>query len=966
MNLTRKLLCVLLFDFLASTLVQAQRFYPDDPLMEEPPPMETPGPETRALSELLEYFQNTFGLLGETHPEFGVIPAVGVNTLGEVLDGPWYTNRHARRRMSRAELIRGPGDADPPSTQGPWQVLTVKKYGVRPGMLVADANKHLYLLQFDPPNYLELNTGAEMVGSRIFHALGYWVPEDYIVYFLRDQLAVAASGEDVTSLGAARDLRASDIDWFLKDVARDPKRGYRAVATRIPASQLVGPFQMFGARSDDPNDIYAHEHRRELRGLAVFCAWLNHNFFRSAANTMDLLLEENGVQFIRHYLIDFRWSMGSGEGGPKSTREGNEPAWEMSRSLKNLAGMGVYTPGWMRAHYPRLPAIGNFEAKTFYPGKWMPNQKLAPFLNRLPDDAFWAAKQVMAFTDEDIRVLVSTAQYTDPAASEWLTNCLIKRRDKIGRFYLATVLPLNDFRIEQDRLTFEDLEIRYGFSSSRKYSVAWSEFDNEAEQHNTIESTAGLDLPSEIRNAEEGSYFASQIWGQDPEMFVTVYLRRESDGLKVVGIDQGWPGKILADRHREEYADVARYQDLMPEQKRLFADFTQDFNASTGRDLDDEEYFDSRSISERTTFDAVTHALHNSKLSDEGGQSLGTALGLIAKIDRVAGQYYGRSGDQQFRVYSEVRSETRDILEKSKEFYRDHDNTVYHKGYPLNYRQKGKPPTIQISLMEEGTRADIDVDYRSSKMPQSLFNGHLTSSNSDVRAGDNAGRHSKRWLGFIAWWQNVFGEKKFAHNKGSADLLQHDPPELETAVGVNRVPGAHIADLHEAAREFLTDWLVRREYDQAMTFLSDHALACINIDEDNEDEALNTQRTREELRELMEVAIEELGDRDNLTEAIDTVRAGLPSETRVIQHPYEGDFLLVELTTERGEHYLCDQQIAELKPYEPTSADPKGYGVYYAVVFRFKIEQELSGTLSLLWMKKAGEWRIISYEALGD
>ena len=294
----------------------------------------------------------------------------------------------------------------------------------------------------------------------------------------------------------------------------------------------------------------------------------------------------------------------------------------------------------------------------------------------------------------------------------------------------------------------------------------------------------------------------------------------------------------------------------MPEQKRLFTHFTQDFNASTGRDLDDEEFFDSRTISQRTTFDAVTHALHNSKLTDEGGQSLGTALGLITKIDRVAGQYYGGSGDQQFRVYSQMRSETRDILEKSKEFYRDHDNTVYHAGYPLNYRQKGKPPTIQISLVEEGTRADIDVDYRSSKIPQALFNGHLTSSNSDVRAGDNAGRHSKRWSGFIAWWQDIFGEKKFAHNKGSADLLQHDPPELETAVGVNRVPGAHIADLHEAAREFLTDWLVRREYDQAMTFLSDHALACINVDEDNEDEVLNTQRTREELRELMEVAIE--------------------------------------------------------------------------------------------------------------
>ena len=51
-----------------------------------------------------------------------------------------------------------------------------------------------------------------------------------------------------------------------------------------------------------------------------------------------------------------------------------------------------------------------------------------------------------------------------------------------------------------------------------------------------------------------------------------------------------------------------------------------------------------------------------------------------------------------------------------------------------------------------------NVDYRSSKSPQALWNGHLTSANSDVRSGDNHLRHTLRWSGLIAWWQELYGK----------------------------------------------------------------------------------------------------------------------------------------------------------------------------------------------------------------
>ena len=64
----------------------------------------------------------------------------------------------------------------------------------------------------------------------------------------------------------------------------------------------------------------------------------------------------------------------------------------------------------MRAKYPDLPSVGRFESETFDPEEWTPLYELAPFANRLPDDTFWAARQVMAFTDEDIRAIVEIGE----------------------------------------------------------------------------------------------------------------------------------------------------------------------------------------------------------------------------------------------------------------------------------------------------------------------------------------------------------------------------------------------------------------------------------------------------------------------------------------------------------------------------------------------------------------------------
>jgi hypothetical protein len=211
--------CIAIVVFAGTILAaQASRFYPDDPLTAEPRPLAVAEPQRRALSALLETVNSQLRKRGQRHPANGVLESRGVNTLGEVMDGDWYVNRHATRRMTLAELQRGPGHDRPPDMTAAWRVLVVKPFGVNPGLLVADARRDLYILRFDPIGSEGLATGAQMVASQFFFALGYHVAENYIVRFDRPRLMIDETGQTVSSAGHARTAVAEDIDQFLKAV----------------------------------------------------------------------------------------------------------------------------------------------------------------------------------------------------------------------------------------------------------------------------------------------------------------------------------------------------------------------------------------------------------------------------------------------------------------------------------------------------------------------------------------------------------------------------------------------------------------------------------------------------------------------------------------------------------------------------------------------------------------------------
>ena len=165
-------------------------------------------------------------------------------------------------------------------------------------------------------------------------------------------------------------------------------------------------------------------------------------------------------------------------------------------------------------------------------------------------------------------------------------------------------------------------------------------------------------------------------------------------------------------------------------------------------------------------------------------------------------------------MYVLLREGTLDRLSRSREFKREADNTVYHHGYPINYRQQGGAPSIQVSIALDGRRADIDVDYRSSSFPVALFNGHLTASNSDVRAGNNYDRHTGRWTGFENWWRQFFGV--------GVNALPDDTPDDRSQI-LPSTPRIGDQKIEAMMADFLKAWLIEGNAAEAMGYVSPRA-----------------------------------------------------------------------------------------------------------------------------------------------
>jgi len=519
------------------------KFRSDDPLAREPDSQDAAAVQESEIGLVYNLSYDLFVTAARPPDHVG---AQNVNTIDEVPDSSWFTNRITARPLTSSEILDRATPGAPPA-DSKWIVIREKSSGFAPGFTARDAKGETWFVSFDPPSNPEGATAAMVIANKIFWALGYFQVETFLTTIDRQALQIDPDATVRRPSGKRTPMTQSDLDEVFERAARQPDGRYRAAAGRLLPGRVIGGFKYSGTRSDDPNDVVPHEHRRELRALRVFGAWTNLTDMK-AGNTLDTVVTRDGRFVVMHYLQDVGSTFGMGANGPHDWDEGWEYLYQGDTTRKRLLSMGLWWSPWQTARYVEHPSIGRFEAESFDPLTWKPRVPTAAYIQMRDDDAFWAARRVMAFDDATIRALVATGEFSDPAVATQLTATLIARRDKIGRAYLTRINPIVGPALSvNDELSFDNAAVRAGFATTPSmYRAAWFTFDNATGATTSLGETRSaersMSAPARLP-AAPGAFVKIEIAadGAPHESWqrpVHVYFVRQQTGWKLIGFER--------------------------------------------------------------------------------------------------------------------------------------------------------------------------------------------------------------------------------------------------------------------------------------------------------------------------------------------------------------------------------------------------------------------------------------------
>ena len=483
--------------------------------------------------------------------------ARNANSLDEVADSSWFTNREtiakhddgAPGACTPDDMLPDPDDVEP----GTWVIDHGKDNGSTPGFRVDIPGKGKYMLKADDEGKPDRASAASVIGAAFYDAIGYYTSCEQVVVLKKAQLALTPGLKTIDNNGISHPFDDAALDRVLKSTTQVPGGAVRMQASKWLPGLTLGPFRYVGTRPDDPNDVVEHSDRRELRGMRLLAAWLDHWDAREQ-NSMDVWFADNAKDkrsspgHVIHYILDTSDTLG-GEVGidDMSKRLGHAYEVDFPAMVDALVTLGIDERAWDRAHRePGKEKFGYFTARDFEPSQWRPFYPNPAFLRMTERDGAWMARKIAMFSPNDVRHFVELGRWSGAEDAAHVTKILVERQHMILSRYLAKLSPLGNVHAEgPNRICATDFaRLREIYPATVfKYSV-FVRGDGIARQIEATTTSDGgvcFDVPATSHG---------QIPDADPRRRVAVSVRNgtgagplvvhlydlEARGMKVVGV----------------------------------------------------------------------------------------------------------------------------------------------------------------------------------------------------------------------------------------------------------------------------------------------------------------------------------------------------------------------------------------------------------------------------------------------
>jgi hypothetical protein len=387
--------------------------------------------------------------------------AVNANSLDEVPDSAWFTNRPRANEVDAEADAEAPGACTPDDMlpapdqvhDGGWRIDHGKDNGSTLGFRVQVPEKGIYMLKADDEGKPERASAASVIGAAIYHALGYYTSCEQVVVLRKAQLRLTPGLKVVSNSGVSHPFDEAALDRVLASTTQLPDHQVRMQASKWLPGLTLGPFRYIGTRDDDPGDVIDHTGRRELRGMRLLAAWLDHWDAREQ-NSMDVWLaadpsdKRSSPGHVVHYVLDTSDALGGEmDIDEMSRRLGYSYDVDFAEIGRALITLGAEERPWDHAReVPGREKFGYYRAEDFDPAAWKPAYPNPAFLRMTERDAAWMARLIARFSHDDIRRFAALGKWQDASDTDYLAGILIERQRRILVRYLGKLSPLGEIR----------------------------------------------------------------------------------------------------------------------------------------------------------------------------------------------------------------------------------------------------------------------------------------------------------------------------------------------------------------------------------------------------------------------------------------------------------------------------------------------------------------------------------------